>query len=383
MTKLTEFTKYEKRRVIIQLAVGFSFFIILIAADLVPKMIRDKQSKEINVDIISTEMNYDLPVSSPYKNNYGICYSVEMANWFVSDSIKYNNQLQNLYTYKRLKKISQDFRLIRIYQFLIAGFESTGNICPEAYALCSVTKENPKIEAVIGTSNNLTWYSSQKNCDIYIRILKSCFGKSINQVKTLLIGNEINCVAGINSGTLSTIAQNLKKSLKKYRLKIPVSVTFNNLPIQSGDTLSDNLVGAIYSNWDSTWNNNKPFVFIDPYPDAPGINNAQGVFAWQNGVTNYYQSIYPNMQIFIGETGAEGSSNDSTTIAIVNDVFAQLDSQFVLSNKTVPTFIFEAIDEQLKGLTPNQQHMGIYKDTISPGCIVIRLKKGLTLPKFR
>ena len=380
---MNQLTKNEKKRVIIQLVVGFSFFLILIASDFLPKMIREKKSKEVNIEIISNQGNYALPVSSPYKNNYGICYSVEMADWFVSDSIKYNNQLQNLYTYKRLQKISKDFRLIRIYQYLIAGFESTGNICPEAYALCFVAKQNPNIEAVIGTSNNLTWYDSQSNTDKYIRILKNTFGRAIGQVKTLLIGNEINCVEGVNSSKIKRIAGYMKNSLKKYNLKIPVTVTFNNLPVQSGDTLSDNLVGAINSNWDSTWNNNNPFVFIDPYPDAPGINNAQGVFNWQNGVTNYYQSIYPNMQIFIGETGAEGSNNDSTTIAIANDIFTQLDSQYVANNKTVPTFIFEAINEQNKGLNPNQEHMGIYKDTVSPGCIIMTLKNGITLPNFK
>lgn len=380
---MNELTKNEKKRVIIQLVVGFSFFLILIASDFLPKMIREKKSKEVNIEIISNQGNYALPISSPYKNNYGICYSVEMANWFVSDSIKYNNQLQNLYTYKRLQKISKDFRLIRIYQYLIAGFESTGNICPEAYALCFVAKQNPNIEAVIGTSNNLTWYDSQSNTDKYIRILKNTFGRAIGQVKTLLIGNEINCVEGVNSSKIKRIAGYMKNSLKKYNLKIPVTVTFNNLPVQSGDTLSDNLVGAINSNWDSTWNNNNPFVFIDPYPDAQGINNAQGVFNWQNGVTNYYQSIYPNMQIFIGETGAEGSNNDSTTIAIANDIFTQLDSQYVANNKTVPTFIFEAINEQNKGLNPNQEHMGIYKDTISPGCIIMTLKNGINLPNFK
>lgn len=324
---------------------------------------------------------FSAPTKSPFVNNVGIAFSVEQTNWYNDKSIKYNNALQDQYTFERLQVISKDFKLIRIYSFLVAGWESTGNITPEAYSLINVAKQDDKVEAVIGTSCNREWFKVQSNVQMYVDSIQSKFGTSISQVKTILIGNEINA----NSYTqqdIVTIMKNFKVALKKNKLNIPVTATFSNLPIQSGDAYSDSLVSAIVENWDKNWNGNKPFVFIDPYPDASGINNAAGVYAWQYEVTQYYQSKYPSLQIFIGETGAEGSTSDYNTSVVIDSVFSQLTLQYDSIGKTVPTLLFEAVNEPLKVGSPNQKYMGIYSDSNDPKTIKVKIKNNINLPTW-
>jgi len=335
-----------------------------------------------NDNSVNKKVIFYAPTKSPFKHNVGINFSVEMTNWFIDPSIKYSQPLQRKYTYERLVKISKDFKLIRIYSFLIAGWEQTGTMSAEGYALARLAKQDKNVEAVVATSNNIEWYMSASNVQMFVDTLQNKFGSAISQVKTILIGNEINA-NGYNSGQVSVIMSNFRTALATNSLNIPVSVSFNNLPVQSGDTLSDNLVGAVANGWDTVWNNNKPFVFIDPYPDAAGINNAAGIYKWQYNVTKYYQTLYPSLQIFIGETGAEGSTSDIRTVVIIDSIFLQLNAQYDSIKKTVPTFIFEAVNEPLKGTAlPNQQYMGIYNDTSSPKSTNIKLKSGIKLPTW-
>lgn len=329
----------------------------------------------------NTQSQFSAPVESPYKHNVGICFSVEQETWFNNKSVKYNSQLKNEYTYCRLQGISKDFKLIRIYSFLVAGWEKTGDITPEAYSISKLAQNDNDVELVIGTSCNKQWFLDSNNVDVFIDTLISKLGSSINQVKTILIGNEINA-NGYNEGEISSIMTNYKKSLSKNKLRIPVTATFSNLPIQKGDTLSDALVKAIVLNWDTTWNNNKPFVFINPYPDAIGVNNAYGVYKWQDNVTKYYQSKYPNLQIFIGETGAEGSRTNYNSKVVINDIIQQLNIQYDSIGKTVPTFLFEAFNESLKSDNPDQRYMGVYFDSSTPEKTKVILKSGVKLPTW-
>jgi hypothetical protein len=200
-------------------------------------------------------------------------------------------------------------------------------------------------------------------------------------VKCILIGNEVNA-NNYSPSDISVIMSNFVTALATNSLNIPVTVTFNNLPNQAGNLICDSLVASVVNGWDTTWNNNKPFVFIDPYPDAQGINNAAGVYAWQYGVTKYYKTLYPSLQIFIGETGAEGSSSDSATTIIIDSVFSQLNSQYKKIRKTVPTFLFEAINEPLKSANPNQQFMGLYFDSSNPKKFDVNLKSNINLPTW-
>jgi hypothetical protein len=339
----------------------------------------DKKSTSSSIELEASR--FYPPTKSPFKHNVGLNFNVEMTNWFNNPAIKYSAALKNQCTYGRLANISKQFKLIRIYSYLIAGWEQTGNISPEAYALSTLAKKDKNIEAVIGTSCNRAWYLVPANVQTFIDTLQSNFGSSISQVKCILIGNEINANS-YTSGEISVIMSNFRTALATNCLNIPVSVTFNNLPNQAGDTLSDNLVGAVVNGWDTTWNGNKPFVFIDPYPDAAGINNAAGVYAWQYGVTKYYQTLHPSLQIFIGETGAEGSSSDYTTTVVIDSVFSQLNLQYKKIRKTVPTFLFEAINEPLKPSSPNQQFMGLYFDSSDPKKFDVHLKSNINLPTW-
>lgn len=321
------------------------------------------------------------PAQSPFKNNVGINFSVEETDWFIDPSIRYNQALQRQYTYERLVNISKDFKLIRIYSFLIAGWEQTGTMSAEGYALSTLAKQDSKVEAVIGTSDRIDWFLDSNNVQQYVDSIKSKFGSAVSQVKTILIGNEINA-NGFNSGQITIILSNFNKALTKDGLNIPVTVSFSNLPVQAGDTLSDNLVNSIVSGWNSNWNSNKPFVFIDPYPDAEGINNAAGVYKWQYKVTKYYKTLHPSLQIFIGETGGEGCDSDYKTVVVINSVFSQLSIQYDSVKKTVPTFLFEAINEPQKPSSPEQQYMGVYFDSSKPSKTDVRLKAGVMLPSW-
>lgn len=321
------------------------------------------------------------PKKSPFKNNVGLCFSVEETNWFNDNSIKYNQQLKNKYTYERLVNITKTFKLIRIYSYLVAGWEQTGTLSPEGYAITKVIKNDKSVEALIGTSCNKQWFSDSNNVQAFVDTLQNQFGSSISQVKGILIGNEVNANNYLPTD-IAVIMINFKKALRKNNLNIPVTVTFNNLPNQKGDTLSDNFVAHVMNNWDSNWNSNCPFVFIDPYPDAKGINNAAGVYRWQFGVTRYYKSIYPSLQIFIGETGGEGCGNDYQTTVVIDSLFSQLTIQYDSVKRTVPTFLFEAVNEPLKPSSPNQQYMGLFFDSSNPKVTTETLKANINLPKW-
>ena len=357
----------------------FRIVIFIIACICITKCFTNNNDSELEA---SKKPVFAPPTKSPFKHNVGINFSVEMTNWFIDPSIKYSQALQRKYTYERLVRISKDFKLIRIYSFLIAGWEQTGTMSAEGYALARLAKQDPSVEAVVATSNNIAWYMSSANVQMFVDTLQNKFGSAISQVKTILIGNEINA-NGYTQINIDTIMCNFKKALATNSLNIPVSVSFNNLPVQSGDVYSDSLVASVVENWDTTWNSKKPFVFIDPYPDAAGINNAAGIYKWQYNVTKYYKTLHPSLQIFIGETGAEGSLSDSRTVIIIDSVFTQLNAQYISIKKTVPTFLFEAVNEPLKGTAPpNQQYMGVYHDTSSPKVTDVKLKSGIKLPTW-
>lgn len=321
------------------------------------------------------------PKQSPFHNNVGICFSVEATQWFTTPPVKYSQALQNKYTFERLEAISKHFKLIRIYSYLVAGFEQTGTLSPEGYALTRIAKQDASIEAVVATSNNIAWYMVASNVQQFVDTMQNEFGSSISQVKTILIGNEVNTIPNFTPSQLSTVIGNFKIALKNNSLTIPVTVSFNSLPNQQGDAFSDSLVAKVMQNWDTTWNGNNQFVFIDPYPDGM-VGGVSGVYKWQYQVTKYYKTLHPSLQIFIAETGAEGSASDASTVVTVDSIFYELNNQYTLIKKTVPTFMFEAVNEPLKPAAPNQQFMGIYTDSSDPKKVNLNLKSGVTLPTW-
>ena len=63
-------------------------------------------------------------------------------------------------------------------------------------------------------------------------------------------------------------------------------------------------------------------------------------------------------------------------------LFLQLTAQYDSVKKTVPTFLFEAVNEPLKDSVPNQRFMGIYLDSSRPTVTGEVLKNGIVLPKW-
>lgn len=327
-------------------------------------------------------MSYKLTLHSPFVNNVGLCFSTEFTSWYNDNSIKFNPKLRCQYTAERLDVICKKFKLIRVYSLLVAGWEKTLNLSAEGEALLRCMTYDNSIEGVIGTTLSKDWFKVQDNVNHWIDIVYNQLGTHTSNVKCILIGNEVNA-NGYTPEDIATIMTNFKVAQERYGLNIPVTVDFSNLPVQVGDPYSDSLVKAVVDNWGDYWNSWYPFVFINPYPDAPRINNAKGVFDWQGNVSEYYQKKYPRLQILIGETGAEGARDDAEAIVVMNSIFQQLTRQYVAHKMTVPTFMFEAVNEALKSDNPNQQHMGVYQDSEVPkNGKDIKIKPGLALPQW-
>ena len=327
-------------------------------------------------------MAYKLPRKSPFVNNVGVNFSTEFTNWYNADGVKYDPKLQCQYSQDRLKVMTKKFKLFKIYSLLNAGWEKTLKVNPAAAALLHTMTYDNSIEAVIGTTNSKEWFKVQDNVNNWIDIIYKQLAGHTSNVKAILIGNEINA-NGYTPEDIKIILNNFIVAQKRYGLTIPVTVDFSNLPKAAGDNYSDSLVKTVVENWYGYWNSGWSFVFINPYPDAAGINNAKGVFDWQGDVWEYYYKKYPRLQIFIGETGAEGAITDEEGITEMNTIFAQLSRQYAKHLFTVPTFMFESLNEPLKGEDPNQRHMGIYQDTDVPedGSSIF-IKKGLGVPQW-
>jgi len=327
-------------------------------------------------------MSYKLTLHSPFVNNVGINFSVEFTDWY-AELLKTPEATKRYeYTADRLKVITEKFKLIKVYSLLTAGWEKTFTVIPEAQAILNMLPYCTDMEAVIGTTLSKDWFKVQSNVNGWIDIIYNKLQLHTPCVKAILIGNEINA-NGYTPQDIEEIMTCFKVAQARHGLNIPVTVDFSNLPVQSGDDYSDSLVKAVVDNWGDGWNNFYPFVFINPYPDASGINNAQGVFDWQGAVSEYYQKKYPRLQIFIGETGSEGAKNNPQGIATMNTIFAQLDTQYTKHAMTVPTFMFEAVNEGQKSDNPNQRFMGAYADSEVPADgSTIKLKTGLLVPNW-
>lgn len=327
-------------------------------------------------------MSYTIPTQSPFHHSVGICFHTNMCNWYTSSTVKYDRANQIQYSQDRLEVIAKTFKLIRIYSLFVPGFQSTGDLDPCAEALVNVIKKNSDVEGVISTADDTkTLFKTQSNVDDWVNKLTSSLGSSVSQIKAILIGNEINA-NGFTVSDLNTIYQNFKANKDFMALKIPLSVSFSNLPVQAGDQTSDDLVAAVASNWDDSWNGGNSFVFIDPYPDASGIDSPAGVFDWQSKVQSYYAPQHPKLQIFIAETGAEGDATDKTSIPVISGLLSELDHQYKQKKTTVPTFLFEAVDEQQKPGTPVQTNMGLYQDAAAADGSQIKLKAGVSVPSW-
>ncbi|MCP4176194.1 MAG: hypothetical protein GY756_00335, partial [bacterium] len=245
----------------------------------------------------------------------------------------------------------------------------------------SSRKDLGSLEIIVGTFNpsqNDKFFINPDNVDRWVKCLKSTMGSNINKVKTILFGNEINCAPYISSSSLPTILQNFKTALSNNQLgSIPITVSFNMLPTVSPPSSNPNkaygYVDTVKNNWNKSWSK-KAFVFADPYPDLPlnsaGTGAGENVYDKYNNMVQYWNT--QDVDVYILETGAQGSSHNTTTVNVVNDIVDHL----VVNNAT-PMFIFEAVNEPHKPASPNQQYMGIFNDTTNG---ITGLKTGITIP---
>ncbi|GAB5527710.1 MAG: hypothetical protein Roseis2KO_55820 [Roseivirga sp.] len=325
---------------------------------------------------------YILPTQTPFSYNVGICFHTNMCNWYVSPTVKYSRANQIQYSQDRLTEIVKTFKLIRVYGFRVAGFDSNSDLDPCTQALVNVININSDVEAVISMNPGMkTYLLTDSQATDYFKEFTTQLGSNTGQVKTLLLGNEVNA-NGYTAADLTAMITAIKANAEYKKLNYPLSVSFSSLPDQSGNDASDKMVKAIVDGWDPGWNGGKPFVFMDPYPDAAGIGSAAGVYEWQSKVQAYYAKTYPDLQIFIAETGAEGDATDKTSVPVIQSILTELDTQQsakASNGYTVPTFIFEALDEQLKPGPTIQTNMGVYKDAAAADGSTISIKSGITV----
>jgi len=328
-------------------------------------------------------MSYTLPTQTPFSYNVGICFHTNMCSWYTSPSVKYSRANQIAYSEARLKVITDSFKLIRVYGFRVAGFDSNSDLDPCTQALVNVMNADSDIEAVISLNPGMkTYLTVDSQITDYFTEYSTQFNDP-GQVKAIMLGNEVNA-NGYTATDLTNMMTDIKANAEYKKLNIPLSVSFSELPTQSGDSSSDDMVKAIVDNWDDSWNGGYPFVFINPYPDASGIGNAAGVYTQQANVQAYYAAKYPKLQVFIGETGAEGATSDTDSEKVIISLLTTLQTQYTASSgSTVPTFLFEGVNESNKPGTPNQQFMGVYKDqTDGSKGADITLKDSISLPTW-
>ena len=74
---------------------------------------------------LSAQNNYSIPAQSPFTHHAGIAFNVLFTNWLQDPSVMYDADKKNKCATDRLTQITKRFKLVRIYSFLIGGFENT------------------------------------------------------------------------------------------------------------------------------------------------------------------------------------------------------------------------------------------------------------------
>jgi hypothetical protein len=254
-------------------------------------------------------------------------------------------------------------------------------VCKECmiWLLCLRYLEKSEVrERLMG--KDMTMNVLPVSADAWVKGLKKTFGSHVSQVKAILIGNEVNA-NNVTAAQLNTDIKAMKTALAKNGLStIPVSVSVNGLPRVGNDknanALFDPYMNAIVSNWSPKWNDGYPFVEFDPYPDAlvPAgslpqdiVNAAPDVFSqyyadvFHNYISRFKTTAGKPLQAVIGETGAEGikDANAGYGVKVNNALTTALTSEDQQAkNHTIPTFLFETIDES--GKADGQRDMGFY-----------------------
>ncbi|WP_159084642.1 hypothetical protein [Dongshaea marina] len=319
-------------------------------------------------------------IHTPFTHNVGIDFATNMTNWYpAGDRQAQINDSQNM-----LEGIVKHFKLIRVYSMFVPGWNNDVDPATQALANVMNTGGNSDVEAIIGTQNSFDKFCTSSDLsDTWVSKLVQTFGSNTSRIKAVLLGNEVNAQGGIDATKLESCMKNMKQSMANAGLgNIPISVSFNLLPRDnSPNSIFDPLVNVIVNNWDNSWNGGYPFVMYDPYPDA--ITTPQGthdpkliagkaheVFNdWYSDIVNNYASRFNHsgktLQVFIAETGAEGSLTQDGSTLINNALLQELDSQYKSNNgKTVPTIMEEAANQSKKAA--GQQMMGLFDKDGNP-----------------
>lgn len=326
-----------------------------------------------------------VPPASPFSYNIGINYETWNRSNIPAD----------------LDNITKYFKLIHIYHD--SEDNTYRNLDISTVNFINYVTANPGkgIEISLGTNNNAVsiWvWKNGKPTDVYnpgsmndpalakqwVTTMLSTFGGKDNflkYVKTITLGNELDQNGPpptskyfndyVNTWVLSSFG-NLKQALANQGLgSIPITISIAN----TGNKAADTFTGQIASNWPTSWNQGKSFVFFNQYT----LDNGSSTDF--SHVIDYFESLQTKYngkpEIFVGETGysAEFNTPDSNNQALViGKLFSWLTGQYNSNNKrTIPLFVFEAFDESSK--PAGQQKMGLFQDNGT-------LKDGITIPDW-
>ncbi len=305
-------------------------------------------------------------IQSPFSYNVGINFDTMAA-----PSVNNLSSAEEL-----MKNVSTNIKLFRVYRLCAVGSADCSVIDIPTKALAKQMQEDSSIEAVIGTLNVMPISAND-----WVKKLKQTFGNSVNQIKAILIGNEVNA-NNISASELKARIQAISQALTANGLpNISVSASFNGLPRIGNDpnanAIFDPYMSAVVDSWKSTWNHGHPFVEFDPYADAlVSQKTPQNIInAVPKVFSEYYADVYHNyisrfktssgkpLQAFIGETGAEGIEDKDASYAVKvnNAITSSLTNQHSMaSGYTIPTFLFEMVNEPNKA--DGQRQMGFFNN---------------------
>lgn len=331
-------------------------------------------------------------IYTPFSYNVGINYE----SWTMGrDSRVIATDLQNISTY---------FRLIKTFH--TAGVGTTSVVMdPTQIQVINFVTANPSLnmELIMGTNSSALaqggygspWtaglMTTQTYTDAWVDTLVKIFGgqqQVLQYLKCICLGNEVDANGPPSDSSeftpyftswIQLAFKNLSASLKKNGLQnIPVTTIIANYPSDSAaNPVAYVATKYIYTNWQSTWNNGKAFVFFNQYTQDGGKStNVKPVIDYFTTVQN---QLGNNCQVFVGETGysseydSTGKPNEATMLA---QVFNWMYSQQSSGGKNIPLCIFQAFDHSQK--PPGQQKMGLFKYTKG----IFGIKDSISIPAW-
>jgi hypothetical protein len=332
-----------------------------------------------------------IPAANPFGYNVGIDYETDLDGR-TGRSITAD-----------LNQITQYFELVRTYHDTANPNSTTPTIDPNELQVIQFATSHPGFGLVMGTDDSALvtgttgsfgpgLMDSSAYTDAWVLMLINAFGgtQAVQQsLKAILLGNEIDFpgtfVPGPTDSSYSTYVStwipialgNLRASLSKNGLNVPVSVTLAYSPVSAppGETVATVIPQYISANWSASWNGGQPFVLYDQYSNSnpPTFNDITGYLG------QVIASPSVRNEVFLGETGVQSpGGNDAQEAAFFQQMFAFLGTEQQNTGNTLPAFVFQAFDLPAPPGGGGMQYFGIFSQDANSQ--PTGLKPGISIP---